>query len=333
MRLRRVSPLSLTWRRRRRGRGFEYLDDRGRHIADAASIDRIHALAIPPAWTDVQICPLDNGHIQAIGTDAAERRQYLYHSDWRVRRDTEKHQRILEAARDLPRMRRRVTSALRQSEPTRERVLAAAVRMLDAGSFRIGSARYASQNRTYGLATIRRDHVSVEGNVVSFCYLAKGSAERRQVLTDKAVARLLNELLARRDSNPELLAWRDDDGAWHDVSSADVNGYLADITAGGFTAKDFRTWNATVLMGQLLAFSNDVDTERARRRAVADAYGEVSDYLGNTVAVAKASYVDPRVPDLFYAGTTIPDSALPHRLRHLPVHPRVERAVLRLLSD
>lgn len=295
-------------------------------------LERIRVLAIPPAWTDVWICPLDNGHIQAVGTDGAGRRQYLYHPDWRIRRDAEKHDRILAAARDLPRARRVARAALRQSGLTQERVLASAFRLLDAGSFRIGSARYASHNRTYGLATLRRDHVEVDGSVVSFCYTAKGSAERQQVLSDAPVARVIGDLLERGDANPELLAWTDESGAWHDIASADVNAYLAKLTRGGFTAKDFRTWNATVLMAQVVAMRDEATGHTARRSVLSDAYRTVADYLGNTVAVARASYVDPRVADRFLAGDTVPVSVLPKRHRQLPIHPKVEKAVITLLS-
>jgi DNA topoisomerase IB len=331
MRLRRSSPAERGWSRRRRGRGFEYLDERGSTLT-GADVDRVRALAIPPAWNQVWICSAENGHIQAVGTDAAGRRQYLYHPQWRTKRDAAKHERVLELAGRLPKARVATATALREDGLTRGRVLATAFRMLDLGSFRIGSESYADQHDTYGLATILREHVTIRSRSITFHYLAKGSIDREQRVVDAALATALGELVARDDDSPELLAWREDDGRWHDVHSADVNGHVHDVMRGDFTAKDFRTWNATVLMAQLLALEGRPASPTARKRVVSGCYQNVADYLGNTATVARNSYVDPRVVELYLDDVILPRRALPRQRRDLPVHGRVERAVLRMLQ-
>ena len=195
-------------------------------------MQRIRDLAIPPAWTNVWICTGANGHIQAVGTDAAGRRQYLYHPQWRTKRDAAKHDRVLELAARLPKARRLTASALRGDGLTRERVLATAFRMLDLGSFRIGSETYADQHDTYGLATIRREHVTIRRHSVTFRYLAKGSVDREQRVVDAALATALAELVARDDDDPELLAWYEANGRWHDVHSTDVNEHVHEVMRG-----------------------------------------------------------------------------------------------------
>jgi DNA topoisomerase IB len=295
--------------------------------------DRIESLAIPPAWNEVWICPWPNGHIQAIGTDAAGRRQYLYHLDWRRQRDVAKHERVLELAGVLPRCRRTAGACLHAEGLGRDRVLAAAFRLLDLGAFRIGSESYAASNDTYGLATLRREHLHVAGRTATFRYPAKGSQERTQQIVDAGLAKVLAELLQRDTSGGELLAWADGAGAWHDLHSADINEYVHGLTRGDFTAKDFRTWNATVLMAQLLALTGVARTLTSRKHAVLECYRGVADYLGNTVSVARGSYVDPRVVELYQDGVILPERALPRSRRELPVHGQVERAVLRMLNS
>lgn len=330
MRLRRSSTMEPGWRRRRRGRGFQYQDADGDTLGPQET-SRVRALAIPPAWTDVWICPHANGHVQAVGTDAAGRRQYLYHPEWRARRDAEKHDRVLAMSVRLPGARRHVASVLRAAAPTRERTVAAAFRILDLGALRIGSERYLEENHTFGLATLRRDQVSVSGHTISLAFHGKGSIHREQEIVDATLAKVLTELAGRSDQGTRLLAWPDDEGTWHDVTSSDINAYVADRMGGTFTAKDFRTWNATVLMAQVLALGPTPTTERERHAAVAAAYRTVSEYLGNTPTMARTSYVDPRVVDLFRDGVVVPAEALPSRRCHLPCHPAVERAVRRLL--
>jgi DNA topoisomerase I len=298
------------WRRKRSGKGFAYYDTDGALIRDER-LDRVRALAIPPAWKDVWICPWPNGHIQATGVDAAGRRQYRYHDEWRARRDAEKHERVLEIAHQLPDVRDAVVDAVRTPGLTRERVLAAAVRLLDLGAFRVGSEQYAEDNGTYGLATLRKEHVRVRGERVFFSYTAKGGIERELELTDQPTADVVRELLKRPDgTGDELLGyWVDDpSGAgrtWHDVTSTEINAYLKEISEAEVTAKDFRTWNATVLMAAALAETPAPATKTARKRMVKQAYERVSESLGNTPAVCKASYVDPRVVDHFEHGDTV----------------------------
>ncbi len=332
MRLRRSSPDARGYTRVKSRSSFSYRGLDGRVLADESELARISSLAIPPAWVEVWICPWPNGHIQAVGTDAAGRRQYRYHDEWRRQRDALKHDRMLSLAAALPKARTATSGALRASGLPRGRVLAGAFRMLDVGSFRIGSESYAADNDTYGLATLRREHVSIRGNRVTFTYVAKGAQDREQTVVDPTLARLLNDLNQRDDPSPELLAWWEED-RWHDVHSADINDHVRTATRGEFTAKDFRTWNATVLMAQLLALEAPPTTQTARKRAVSRSYERVADYLGNTPTVARGSYVDPRVVDLFNDGIVLPAGSLPKNRKYLPVHGRVERAVLRMLRS
>ena len=293
------------YRRRRAGRGFSYADTDGTPIKDER-LDRIRALAIPPAWKDVWICPWPNGHIQATGVDAAGRRQYRYHDRWRARRDAEKHQRVLEIAHQLPDVRDSVVAAIRTRGLTRERVLATAVRLLDLGTFRVGSEQYEEENGTYGLATLKRSHVSVRGERTFFSYTAKGGIEREVEITDRPTATVVRQLLERpADAGEDLLAYQLDDGSWRDVTSTEINAYLKEISGAEISAKDFRTWNATVLMAATLAETPPPKTKTARKKAVRAAYVRVSEQLGNTPAVCKASYVDPRVVDHFEHGETV----------------------------
>jgi len=293
------------YRRRRAGRGFAYYDVDGALIKDDR-LDRIRGLAIPPAWRDVWICPWPNGHIQATGFDAAGRRQYRYHDQWRARRDAEKHERVLEIAHQLPDVREGVVAALRTRGLNRERVLATAIRLLDLGAFRIGSEQYAEENGTYGLATLRREHVRVRGERTFFSYTAKGGIEREVELTDRPTATVVRQLLERPEgTGEELLAYQVEDGSWRDVTSTEINAYLKEISGAEITAKDFRTWNATVLMAAKLAEVPPPTSRTARKKIVNAAYKQVSEQLGNTPAVCRASYVDPRVVDRFENGETV----------------------------
>jgi DNA topoisomerase IB len=331
MRLRRVNPNGPGLHRVRHGKGFRYVDAAGRP-ATPEQLDRIKALVIPPAWEDVWICPTGNGHIQATGVDAAGRRQYRYHDQWRLTRDLAKHERILDFGALLPRLRDTVAADLQLDGLPREKVLSCAVRLLDLGFFRVGSEQYRT---SFGLATIRKDHVTVSrGGVVTFDYTAKSGQHRVQSVAEPEVCAIVSELRRRRSGPEQLLAYRDG-RAWRPVRSHDINAHLRDLTGGDYTAKDFRTWSATVLAEVGLAVSQDTATATARRRAVSRVMQEVAHYLGNTPAVCRSSYVDPRVVDLFESGVTIrPDL---QRLGEdaLPGAPatqgRVEAAVLRLL--
>ncbi|HEX2698725.1 MAG TPA: hypothetical protein VHM89_00790 [Acidimicrobiales bacterium] len=334
-RLRRVDCSGPGIERRRAGRGFVY-HEAGQRVTDAADLARIRALAIPPAWTDVWICSLANGHIQAMGTDAAGRRQYRYHDDWRTRRDREKFDHMLDFARCLPHLRKVITTDLAGDEPTRARVLACATRLLDIGFFRIGTEGYAEQNQSYGLATIQKRHVRLVDGEVRFDYVAKSGKRRFQAVVDAEVFALVQALKKRRGGGPELLAFRDG-RRWVDVKSADINAYIKDATGAEFTAKDFRTWNASVLAAVSLAVCVEAGSPAARKRAVAWAMKQVSHWLGNTPAVCRSSYVDPRVVDRYLAGVTVAPalSKLGEGacFGQLSTQGPIERAVLDLLDD
>ncbi|MDP8936361.1 MAG: DNA topoisomerase IB [Actinomycetota bacterium] len=304
VRLRRADCSAPGIRRRRTGRGFTYYDSTGRRVTDPEVLARIKALVIPPAWTDVWICADARGHIQALGTDARGRRQYRYHDAWRLRRDREKFDHMLEFARTLPKLRHHIVEHLHDEDLTRERVLACATRLLDLGFFRIGTEGYAEENQTFGLATMHKRHVKLDGNTVTFDYVAKGGKRRIQSVVDPDVARVVEALKRRRGGKPELLAWRRGT-TWVDVRSADINTYIKETTGGDFSAKDFRTWNATVFAAVALAVSTEARSATARKRAITRAMQEVAHYLGNTPAVCRSSYVDPRIVDRYLAGSTI----------------------------
>ncbi|HEV7825146.1 MAG TPA: DNA topoisomerase IB [Mycobacteriales bacterium] len=334
-RLRRSNPAAPGIVRRRAGRGFTYRDDLGETVTDPDTLGRIRDLVIPPAWTDVWICPWPHGHIQAVGTDAAGRRQYLYHPQWRVHRDRVKFDRILDLGERLPDIRLRLREMLGTRGLNRERVLAAAVRMLDQGFFRVGGEVYAAENGSFGLATLRREHVEVVKGSLIFCYPAKSGVERLHAVADEDVVTVVKGLLRRDDPAEELLSFRDRAG-WHDIRSPDINAFLCEVAEGEFSAKDFRTWHATVLMAVALAVSHRVaSSPAARKRAVTRGVKEVAEYLGNTPSVCRASYIDPRVIDLFGDGVTI-ERCLDGMGRDatggaLATEGAVEEAVLRML--
>jgi len=326
--------------RRRRGRGFSYLGTRGASVTDAATLARIKALVIPPAWEDVWICPDPDGHIQAIGTDAAGRRQYRYHDKWRELRDREKFDRVLEFGRTLPKIRAVVDRHLDgPATLSRERVLAAAIRLIDLGFFRPGGDEYAAENGSYGLATIRREHVTCSRTgEITFDYIGKSGKQREQAVVDPDVFSVVRSLKLRR-SRPDLedlLVYRSGK-RWHNVTAGDINDYLREISGDDYTAKDFRTWHATVLAAVGLAVSERAaESPTARKRAIARVVQEVAAYLGNTPAVARGSYIDPRVIARYEEGVTIaralPDLGKGQEFGDPATHGRAERAVLNLLT-
>ncbi len=287
----------------RAGRGFSFKDASGATITDPELLERIAHLAIPPAWTDVWIAPYANGHIQATGTDAAGRTQYLYHPQWREQKDRLKFDRAMALAESLPAARRKVTTDLRSPEPTKSRALAAAFRMLDTGSLRVGSERYAEQHGSHGLSTLLCSHVSISGSAVTLAFPGKSGQEWESTLVDGELADVLRGL-KRRGSGARLLAWRDS-GRWHPVDAADINDYVRERTGGEFTAKDFRTLHGSVTAAIALAKAGPRPTPTARKKAVAQVMREVADVLGNTPAVARSSYVDPRIVDNYDLGRTI----------------------------
>jgi DNA topoisomerase-1 len=333
--------------RRRRGRGFEYLDPDGGHIDDPEVLERIVALAIPPAWREVWICMDPRGHLQATGLDAAERKQYLYHERWRTHRDRQKFDAMLDFGHALPRLRRRVQRDLRPvAEHRSDRlaarelscpvVLACSVRLLDLGCFRIGSEDYAERNESYGLTTMLRRHVKISDGELVFDFPAKSGQRRIQTVADREVVQIVAALRRRRGAS-QLLAYRDTDEHWVEVHSDEVNRYIKRHAGGEFSAKDFRTWNATVLAAVALAAKARGGSRAQRERDVRGAIETVAEYLGNTPAVCRASYVDPRIIDRYHAGVTISATLddLPAKSRD-PSKPRarkrIESAVLDLLG-
>ena len=292
-------------RRVRRGRGFAYVDGDGDAVEEQDVLTRIHELAIPPAWKDVWICPYPGGHIQATGVDERGRKQYLYHPRWRESRDREKFDDMVEFAKALPALRERVDADLDRGDLSAEHVLAVATRLLDRGFFRIGSEDYAVTNETYGLATMRKSHVRIDGDRIRFDYPAKSGKRRIQSVVDPQVAEVIATLKRRRGGGRELLAFKRS-GRWVDIRSPDINAYLKEATGLDVSAKDFRTWGATVLAAIALAVAAPhVHSTTAMKRAMTRAVKEVAYYLGNTPAVARASYIDPRVFDCFTEGRTI----------------------------
>ena len=316
-----------------------YLDAAGRRITDEAAVARAKALVIPPAWEHVWICVRANGHVQATGVDARGRTQYRYHDQWRVLQDRDKFDHMLVFGRALPVLRERIAARLAGHGLGPERVLAASVRLLDLGFFRIGSDSYAEENETYGLATLQKRHARVDGETVRFDFVAKGGKRRLQSVVDPEVAAVLAELKARRGGGSDLLAWRCREGRtvrWVDVHSDDINAFVRDVAGIGCSAKDFRTWHATVLAAVALAVGEQAGSDRARKRCVTRAMTEVAHYLGNTPAVVRSSYVDPRLVDRYLGGETIA-GALGHlgegvAFGHPSTQGAVEAAVLDLLD-
>jgi DNA topoisomerase-1 len=331
-RLRRVRCTGPGYARRRSGRGFRYADEDGRPIRDPETVERIRALAIPPAWTDVWICADPNGHLQAVGTDDAGRRQYLYHERWRSRRDREKFERMARFGLVLPDVRDGCEHDLGRRGLSRERVLACAVSLMDLAVFRVGSESYAQANGSFGLATLRKRDVRVKGDTMSFDFNAKGGKRQVVEIRSGELAPLVRRLKERRGGGTELLAFRDGT-SWRDVRSADINAYLKGLAGEEFSAKDFRTFHATVLAAVGLARTELASTSTtSRTRAVSAVIREVADFLGNTPAVCRTSYVDPRVVDRFVEGRTIDLARLDPEAIDRDARERIEAAVLDLLG-
>ena len=333
-RLHRVDPAAPGLARRRRGRGFSYEDHRGRAVDDDQVLERIGGLAIPPAWSDVWICADPDGHLQAAGTDAAGRRQYIYHPVWRARQDSRKFQRIESFARALPDLRVECERSLDLDGLPQDTVMAAAVRLLDRATFRIGSEAYADRNGSFGLATIRKSHVQVAGTTLLFDYIGKAGVRRIHRIDDPLLAPIVERLKRRRSGGVELLAYRDD-RRWVDVRSGDINAYIKRLVGEEHSAKDFRTWHATVLAAlDIAAIQPSLESATAKRRMVAGTVRRVAEHLGNTPAVCRASYIDPRVFDRFNEGRTIARQVQGiEGLEPDEARAEVERAVLDLLRS
>jgi DNA topoisomerase IB len=317
--------------RRRCGRGFTYVWTTGERVTDRDTLDRIKALVIPPAWTDVWICPWPHGHIQALGTDAAGRRLYRYHDQWRKRKDKEKFERAVEFGLALPSLRRAVRVDLARPGLGRRRVVAAGIRLLDLGCFRVGGEEYAEENDTFGVAPLQHEHVTMRQGQLTFEYPAKGSIVRKVSIEDAELGRVVKSLRRGRAKSDDLLAWKDK-GQWIDVRAADLNAYIKEEAGPQFSAKDFRTWSATVYAGVILARKPQAKSSSSgRRKVVAAAVKEVAERLGNTPAVCRSAYIDPRVIDHFNDGQTIA-SALHGHLETLPaMSSAAEQAMVEML--
>lgn len=309
--LRYVSDAIPGVRRCRAGKRFRYVGPDGRPITDAARISWFDGLAIPPAWTDVWICPTLTGHLQATGRDARGRKQYRYHPRWRAVRDEAKYGRLVEFARALPRIRRRTARDLRRRGLPREKVLALVVRLLEETLIRVGNEEYARDNRSYGLSTMRSRHATVRGERIAFTFRGKSGREHEIGLRDRRLARIVRQ--CQELPGQELFGYRAADGAHVDVTSGDVNAYIREVAGADFTAKDFRTWAGTVAAAMALQEMLDVDDEAGRTTAVVRSIERVAEQLGNTPSVCRACYIHPEVIERYLDGTMV--DALSRRAR------------------
>ncbi len=332
MRLRRSSVGGPGIRRVRRGRGFSYYQPDGEPLADDATLQRIKDLVIPPAWKNVWICPQSNGHIQAIGTDAAGRRQYLYHQGWQDDRSEEKFDRVLEMSAALPDMRRRIDSDLRKRGLSRDRVIAVALHLFDLGYFRSGSEQYAEENNSFGLATLTCEHVTLQRGAVEFDYPAKSGVRRTLEIDDPEVIRSVRSLLRGPDRPDRLLVCRNGSG-WTDIHADDLNARFKELVGDEYTVKDLRTWHGTVLAATAFVDADPPANKTVIKRVESAVMKEVAEELGNTPAVARGSYVDPRVVAGYEAGLTIAAGAR-RAARKRALHTRQEildRSTARLI--
>jgi DNA topoisomerase-1 len=301
--LRYVSDTAPGIRRRRVGEQFEYIAPNGEQIEDEQTLRRIRSLAIPPAWTDVWICPSPKGHVQATGRDARGRKQYRYHPRWREVRDEAKYERVMAFAEALPRIRQQVEEDLARPGLSREKVLAAVVRLLESTLIRVGNEEYARQNRSYGLTTLRNRHVEVNGAKLEFHFRGKGDKLHRVGVRDRRLARVIRHL--QELPGQELFQYVDESGQRHSIQSDDVNAYLRAISGQDFTAKDFRTWAGTVLAALAFVQVGAFESQTQARRQVVRAIEIVAARLGNTPAVCRKCYVHPGVIESYLDGTLL----------------------------
>ena len=333
-RLRHVSDDERGYTRRRHGRGFSYLDHEGTRVSDPEERARIEAIVIPPAWQEVWICRDARGHLQATGRDEAGRKQYLYHPRWREVRDRVKFDQLVTFAGALPSIRRRMRRDLREAPLSRRRVVAAIVKLLDLTLVRVGNAAYAKAHGSFGLTTLREEHVEANGDAIDLSFAGKGGARHELSVRDEELAAVVRE--CQEIEGHELFRYAGDDGTIRTVDSGDVNAYLREASAHDVTAKDFRTWGATVLAARALHRAPDADSVTARKRIVVAAVREVAHDLGNTPAVCRRSYVHPQVLTGYLAGSFGPayaaalDAARRSRRRELRLH---EAATLRYLDE
>jgi DNA topoisomerase IB len=315
--------------RARDGEGFRFYGPSGPEITDQETMRRIRTLSIPPAWENVWISADPLGHIQATGLDSKGRTQYLYHQRWREQRDAQKFSHMLRFANALPGLRTAAQHDLRRRHLNRDRVSAGVVRLIDLGLFRIGEERYAELDHHYGATTLEKRHVRVTRGGVLFDYIAKAGKQRTIVVTDRLVLPTVRALI-QCDNGDEALFCYEHDGGWHRLHSRDVGNYLATRAGGHYTAKEFRTWNATVLMAVVLANAGPSVTPRNRQRVIAASVREVARWLGDTPAVARASYIDPRLISRYESDGGLP--GIPAVPAELPVAAETEAAIAALLA-
>jgi DNA topoisomerase-1 len=289
--------------RRRAGKGFVYLDSKGKRIANADTLQRIRALVIPPAWTDVWICASANGHIQATGRDAKGRKQYKYHAEYREARELSKYEHLFAFAAALPSIRATVAEHMSLRGLPREKVLATVVHLLETTLIRVGNDEYARNNQSYGLTTLKSDHVAVEGSEVRFQFTGKSGKQWSLAMRDRRVARILRA--CQELPGQDLLQYFNEEKALHAVSSGDVNAYLREITGAEITAKDFRTWAGTMLMARHLAISEPFTSATQAKRVMSAAVKKVAAALGNTAAVCRKSYIHPAISDAYLSGAFV----------------------------
>lgn len=317
-------------RRKRAGRGFAYERADGKPVRDQATLLRIKHLVIPPAWTNVWICTDPRGHLQATGRDARGRKVYLYHPSWREVRDAAKYERLAAFGEALPRIRQRVEADLRRSGIPREKVLAAVVKLLEATSIRVGNDEYRAQNGSVGLTTMLDDHALFVGNKVRFAFKGKSGKEHNIELNDRRLARIVKQ--CQDVPGQHLFQYLDEQGQRHPIGSSDVNDYLKEISGADFTAKDFRTWNGTVLAMRFLRVCETPASATAGKRLVSSAIKSVAHELGNTPAVARKAYVHPVVLNAYLDGYLSPDAGVT-QLKPGDGLTEEEECVLRLLEN
>lgn len=332
MRLRRSDLRGPGLRRVRRGRGFSYVDPDGAPVTDAETLDRIKGLVIPPAWKKVWISSHPSGHIQAVGTDVAGRRQYLYHQKWQQERQEEKFDRALDMSAALLDMRHQIASDLRGRGLTRDRVIALALQLLDLGYFRAGSEQYAEENNSFGLATLKCEHVTLQRDAVEFDYPAKSGVRRTLLIEEPEVVRSVRALMRRPDRTERLLVYRNGSG-WIDVHADDLNTRFKELVGDEYTVKDLRTWHGTVLAAAAFVDADPPENKSVIKRVESAVMKEVAEELGNTPAVARNSYVDPRVVEGYESGLTIEVAA--RRAAKVKVGPKrqeiLDRSTARLI--
>lgn len=320
--------------RKKTATGFRYIDADGQPLRDTDTITRIKKLAIPPAWTDVWICPRDNGHLQATGRDAKGRKQYRYHARWRSVRDDSKYERMMNFGKALPAIRRQVDADLRLPGLPREKVLATIVYLLQVTMMRIGNEEYARENKSFGLTALRNRHVRIDGKAVEFRFRGKSGVYHAVKVEDRRLARIVQR--SRDLPGQELFQYLDDDGQQHAIGSADVNDYLRSITGEDYTAKDFRTWSGTVLAALALQEFEKFDSEAQAKKNIVRAIEAVAEKLGNTPSVCRKCYVHPAVIDAYLDGAvleTLRERAASELKEDMHELPPEEAAVLALLSQ